>query len=767
MPDPRLTIYRIASTPIRLIATAVLMLTVPLIPVVSSAQTVSKTFTYQGELQSDDDPADGSFDMTFELFDAESGGSAIGNPVAIGSVPVEDGLFSVALDFGADIATGDRQWLEISIGPAGSGSIETLSPRTELTASPYAISALNTLENSVNASSIVDGSIGQVDINTGQIQRRVNGSCPDGEYIDTVNQDGSVNCSRDATGTDWQLGGNAGTDPATDFIGTTDAQAFEIRAQSVRSLRIEPSNELVDGTPITVNIIGGSSINEIADGSTGSVISGGGGIPGGSFNAANPNSIFGDFNAIAGGEGNQIGRVGFLDSTSNSIIAGGTSNTIDLGFENIVGGGRGNFIQGERGVIAGGEDNTAIGSALTIGGGSGNEASDTWSTVAGGAFNSALSFGSTVGGGTGNMAAGGLSTVSGGNSNAAMQNFSTIAGGRGNSAVGFFSTASGGVDNCAGADYALVGGRRAKVRPGDFNESLIQGCAGVPTVDGNGDEGTFVWADAQDQDFVSTGPNQFLIRSAGGVAINTTTPRATLTVTSQDRWNPTIGDGWGDFTVGTEDYGLGVGVSTSGGGRGTVRMWPRGNAEHIFFTSDSVYPASTLEIRGSGRVGVGRNPSTNAFEVQGNASKSTAGAWLSNSDARIKTEIAEIPNATERLLQLKPVTFRYSEDYLERHTAIEDVEYYNVIAQEYAEVFPQAVQFSGEYVPGQPETDEHAVLQVDFHPAMVTTVAAVQELAIRLEQAEADNFQLKAQQARQATELAELRILIQTLREDR
>jgi hypothetical protein len=59
----------------------------------------------------------------------------------------------------------------------------------------------------------------------------------------------------------------------------------------------------------------------------------------------------------------------------------------------------------------------------------------------------------------------------------------------------------------------MAGGWQAQVRDpaqsGDFN----------------GDEGTFVWADASTSvPFGSTGPNQFLIRTAGGVGINTNSP---------------------------------------------------------------------------------------------------------------------------------------------------------------------------------------------------------------------------------------------------
>ena len=55
--------------------------------------------------------------------------------------------------------------------------------------------------------------------------------------------------------------------------------------------------------------------------------------------------------------------------------------------------------------------------------------------------------------------------------------------------------------------YSLAAGHRAKVR--NATESG----------DANGDEGTFVWADygSDFTDFVSTGPNQFLISAGGGV----------------------------------------------------------------------------------------------------------------------------------------------------------------------------------------------------------------------------------------------------------
>ncbi|MFK7884675.1 MAG: hypothetical protein AB8F26_10890, partial [Phycisphaerales bacterium] len=91
------------------------------------------SFTYQGSLQESGSPANGSFDFTFTLWNAATGGTQFGGPVVINGKTVTAGLFDVELDFGATaLGTGGR-WLEISVG----GS--TLSPRTQITSSPYSV----------------------------------------------------------------------------------------------------------------------------------------------------------------------------------------------------------------------------------------------------------------------------------------------------------------------------------------------------------------------------------------------------------------------------------------------------------------------------------------------------------------------------------------------------------------------------------------------------------------------------------------------------
>src|SRR5438093_9675171 len=46
----------------------------------------------------------------------------------------------------------------------------------------------------------------------------------------------------------WSLGGNAGTDPGTSFVGTTDAQPLVLRTNNAERLRIDPTGKVGIGT---------------------------------------------------------------------------------------------------------------------------------------------------------------------------------------------------------------------------------------------------------------------------------------------------------------------------------------------------------------------------------------------------------------------------------------------------------------------------------------------------------------------------------------
>lgn len=126
---------------------------------------------------------------------------------------------------------------------------------------------------------------------------------------------------------------------------------------------------------------------------------------------------------------------------------------------------------------------------------------------------------------------------------------------------------------------------------------------------------------------------------------------------------------------------------------------------------------------GTARIGIGRSPGANQLEVEGNASKTVAGSWIANSDRRIKEDIRPLNNALDTINRVRPVGFRYTEQYRKDHPAIRDTEYFNVVAQEFAEVFPDSVQQGGDKLASGDQ-----VLQVDTYPATIYSIAAIQEL---------------------------------------
>ena len=182
------------------------------------------------------------------------------------------------------------------------------------------------------------------------------------------------------TSDDWSLTGNPNTIPGTNFLGTTDGVALEVRVNNQGALRIDPTA----GTP---NLIGGYGGNSVSGSVEGATIGGG--------QAGKINQAAADFATVGGGENNSA--LGFA-----STIGGGESNAT-LGFAATVGGGANN--------VAGNEAGNAI--FATVGGGIANKASNEHATVGGGISNTASGKRATVPGGNENTAAGDYSFAAG------------------------------------------------------------------------------------------------------------------------------------------------------------------------------------------------------------------------------------------------------------------------------------------------------------------------------------------------------------------
>jgi len=115
------------------------LLVLNLQPAVVHAQ--STAFSYQGQLAGNGVPVNGTYNMTFSLFNAVSGGGAIAGPLVTNGVVVNNGLFYVAIDFGAGVWNGQTNWLQIGVETNGATSFTTLAPRQKVLPVPYAIFA--------------------------------------------------------------------------------------------------------------------------------------------------------------------------------------------------------------------------------------------------------------------------------------------------------------------------------------------------------------------------------------------------------------------------------------------------------------------------------------------------------------------------------------------------------------------------------------------------------------------------------------------------
>jgi hypothetical protein len=322
----------------------------------------------------------------------------------------------------------------------------------------------------------------------------------------------------------WKLGGNAATIPGTNFIGTTDAKALELKVNGQRALRLEPATS-ASFPGVTPNVVAGFSANSVSAGVVGATIAGGG-------SSGRANIVQSHFATIGGGDLNQASAIeasvgggsGNIASSNQATVAGGFGNQATEPGD-AIGGGFSNHTSssadgGGSSVIAGGQLNGTAGIEAAIGGGANNNASG-GSVVAGGINNAASGTRAVIGGGANNTAGG----------------RSVVAGGEGNTATGFFSAVAGGLDNRAGP-YAAVAGGQNNVAAG--TASIV---AGGESNTANGDDSfaagrrahadypnTFVWADVLPFAFNATSANQFLIRATGGVGIGTNLPLTQLHV---------------------------------------------------------------------------------------------------------------------------------------------------------------------------------------------------------------------------------------------
>lgn len=399
----------------------------------------------------------------------------------------------------------------------------------------------------------------------------------------------------------WSTSGDSGSNPAMNFLGTIDAQPLELRAGNARGLRIEASTVTggAPALPITSNTVLGSRGNGVDTGLRGATV-GGGGVPSGTVDPA--------------------------------VVAADNPNRV----------------QGHYGVVAGGADNIAGGAGATVGGGFGNRALGITATVGGGAENLANGRDTTVGGGARNEARGVQTTIGGGVDNLAAAQSATIAGGQNNATAGFAASVPGGFDNCAGAASSFAGGSRAKVRPGIDAGSPLGACDGVAVAGTSGDVGTFLWADSQNADFVSSGTDQFAVRARGGFGLNVAPTVSNVEMTIQSSPN---GNDAASLWLKQRGQADGI-LFSAGNGNGS------NNAGFFIDHYNGTSQARRLELATDGSVVIRSNVTAANTGVTMAAG---GGSFTSLSDRRVKTAIEAIDSGAilDRVVDLPISTWSY------------------------------------------------------------------------------------------------------------
>lgn len=127
--------------------------------------------------------------------------------------------------------------------------------------------------------------------------------------------------------------------------------------------------------------------------------------------------------------------------------------------------------------------------------------------------------------------------------------------------------------------------------------------------------------------------------------------------------------------------------------------------------------AQGLVVDGAGKVGVGQPAGAEALQVAGNV---LADAYLSPSDARLKTNIQDATPAPELIDNLRVVSFDWITGGEIR---------FGLIAQEVAEVLPEAVQ------PGSPPDQPWSVDPSRLVPLLVLELQALRRRVAKLENA--------------------------------
>ncbi len=246
-------------------------------------------------------------------------------------------------------------------------------------------------------------------------------------------------------------------------------------------------------------------------------------------------------------------------------------------------------------------------------------------------------------------------------------------------------------------------------------------------------------SDSQPLRLKTNNTNRLFIDTDGQIGLNTTDPRALLTLRSTD--DATNGPilmlmGTGSDQVESGRIRFVEGTSTGNWRGGYIHLDGTANRFHIGVHSASdnntANDINSISMnRGNGNVGIGTENPSYLLEVNGTAAKPGGGSWTATSDRRLKKDISDYKEGLKKVLAISPVNFRYNK-FSGYDTKKEHI---GVIAQELLEVAP--------YMVSTFEKDEEEYLQVDNSAMTYMLINAVKELHQENQNLKAENSQMK------------------------
>ncbi|MCP4708116.1 MAG: tail fiber domain-containing protein [Planctomycetes bacterium] len=648
----------------------------------SQAQ-IGTAFTYQGRLNDGGTLADGQYDFAFELYSTAAGVGLIATTPVFEDINVYDGRFTLILDFGVSAFPGAARWLQIGIRPgATTDPFTPLSPRQELTPSPYALFAeksdwLNLLNLPPDFADGVDNnttySTGQGLVLTGTTishadtssQASINNSSG------TVIQDVSLDTNGHVTSLKSY---NLDSRYYTESQLATGGGGGQVHWNNLTSV---PAgfNDNIDNVDDADWIISGSNMYSGVAGTVGVGTS----TPSAKLDVAGTAEINGNLNMMT----YDVDNVSYYDvrpgegygirfwSSNNYAINMGNSSEFKYGPVNDYSMKFNCGTTAGRGWTWGGGGQTPVAALSTDGD----------MQISGNSY--ALGYFAT-----------------GTQSPSATYQVQAVTGTK-TPYAGFFET-----NDNSGLAYGLVG--RAVGAGGTTHYGVYGYANGAATN----------WAGYFSGD----------LYASGNVGIGTVFPGKKLHIYRSVGSTYVLAESNDSYAFFRADGSNNTGFQMYQDGAPKATLWWNTISSYL---SLGVHSGVSLIIKGN-NIGIGTSYPSHILHVDGLA-RSTSSTWATSSDRRVKKNINNLENSLDKLNKLRPVSFEYTDQYKQDNQDLNGT-HFGFIAQEVKEVIPEMVSQTTEHIDDEILEDFHLLDSGKLIPMLVQAVKEQQQQIESLQQ---------------------------------